>query len=196
MNRILQVVSQRPRHSAPPRNHLDRREFAWEASGWAGLFGGAAFLLMMVLLQPVVIGGGPMDVVRLISSIAMGERVVEPGGISALIFAAAILVHLPLSLIFARVVCVAVHPWPPGRAIMAGAAVGALLYALNFHAFGGIFPWMAPLRNGMTLFIHAAFGAIVAYLYKELLGPEKDWHGRYLFRTPERRRRRAELRRQ
>lgn len=136
----------------------------WEAGGWAGLIAGAAFLVIETAL-----GGGSADSVRRIASVALGGGVVPATApFSAIVFLAAAAVHIPLSLIYARVLAVLIDGMPPARALVAGALFGLGLYLVNYYAFSGIFPWFVAARGVTAIISHVAFGALAAGVYTRL----------------------------
>jgi hypothetical protein len=139
----------------------------WAAAGWAGIVAGAAFLLIQTTLTTLTNGSG--DVVRQIAGIALGQSVL-PGStpFTALVFVMAVAVHLPLSLVYARLLAVIVDGMPVGRAAEAGALFGVCLYVVNYYGFAYFFPWFALARGWVALSSHVAFGALAAAVYVEL----------------------------
>ena len=158
---------QRPdaRHkSAPPEPGLD-----WSASGWAGLAAGAAFILIQTFAGALFGGGGPGDAVRRIASVALGASVVPAGEpFTAIMFLAAAAVHIPLSLIYARVLGAIIDGLRPGLAVGAGALFGLVLYFANYYVFSGMFPWFVSARGPAALVSHLAFGMLAAGIYARL----------------------------
>ncbi|UPT74661.1 MAG: hypothetical protein M0D55_02745 [Elusimicrobiota bacterium] len=155
----------RPKTVIPParatREPVVKTGLDWSAAGWAGLVAGAVFLA----LQTALSGHG----FRLIASVALGGSVMaESAGFSAVVVLAAAAVHIPLSLIYARVIAIIVDGRPQGFAAAAGAVMGCALYGLNFYAFANFFPWVAAARGPGSLAAHAAFGAISGGLYARL----------------------------
>ena len=91
----------------------------WEASGWAGLAAGAAFILIQTFLGALFGGGGRTDAVRRLASIALGQSVMpsaEP--FTAIVFLAAAAVHIPLSLIYARALAALIDGMKTARGII------------------------------------------------------------------------------
>lgn len=142
----------------------------WAASGWAGMIAGAAFILLQAILLTLFAGGPNTDAIRLIASIALGESALPhpPTPFTALVFVAAMAIHLPLSLIYARLLAAIVHGMDLARSVAAGLVFGGALYALNYYAFTNVFPWFAVGRGGITLACHLAFGALAAAVYTSL----------------------------
>jgi hypothetical protein len=142
----------------------------WAAAGWAGLVAGLAFLLLQTTLTTLTGGAGDAtDAVRRIAGIALGETILPPTTpFTALVFVSAVAVHLPLSLIYARVLAIIVDKMSFRAAAVTGAAFGVVLYLINFYGFTFFFPWFAAARGWVTLFSHVAFGVLAASIYIEL----------------------------
>jgi hypothetical protein len=159
---------QRPPARAPRAPEI-RPGLDWAASGWAGLAAGAAFVLFQTFLGALLGGGDKTDAVRRIASIALGGAVMPPGEpFTVIVFLAAAAVHIPLSLIYARVLAAMIDGMRPARALGVGALFGAGLYLLNYHVFSGIFPWFVSARGAPALLSHLVFGLLAAGIYTRL----------------------------
>ncbi len=165
----------RPHHAHPRRAaweaHPDKRPegFDWSASGWAGLIAGGAFIVIQTSFTSLFNGDANVDAIRQIAAIALGKSVLPaPSPFTALVFMAAMGVHMIMSLIYARVLAAIVHGKPAERAILIGAGFGAILYVINFYAFTNVFPWFAVSRGWITLFSHIVFGVLAAGVYEWL----------------------------
>lgn len=145
------------------------KEFDWAASGWAGLAGGSILLLWETALAPLFLGLTPAAMARRVAAIALGEQVLALDAFSVLVAATAFFVHLPLSLVYARLLSALVHRMRARSALFFGAAFGAALYFVNFHGFTALFPWFEPLRGWSTLLGHMLYGASAAAVYEGLL---------------------------
>lgn len=157
------------KRAAAPRARLaipPSRDVNWAAAGWAGIIGGASFMLLEVFLNA---GGGHATPVRQIAAIALGASVIPPPTpFTALVFVAAMAIHLPLSLIYARVLALLINGLAPARAMEGGAVFGAALYGVNYYAFTALFPWFALTRGSIALACHVVFGVIAGGVYAEL----------------------------
>ena len=179
------VVVERPTGPAQPMPPADQPRMDWAAAGWGGFIGGLALIALQSLLLPLSTEGSVGDTTRMISGIALGVPIVPGGGHRALVVLGAVAIHLPLSLLYARLLCGIVHRWHPGAAVAGGAVFGALLYLVNYYGFTELFPWFAAARGWGTLLAHVAFGVVAAAVYKELIGPRRIWgHQRYMGREP------------
>ena len=141
----------------------------WAASGWAGLAAGAAFILLQTFMGALFGGGNSTDAVRRIASVALGGSVMPPGEpFTVIVFLAAAAVHIPLSLIYARVLAAMIDGMKPAPAMSAGALFGAALYVVNYYVFSGLFPWFVTARGPEALVAHLAFGTLAAAIYTRL----------------------------
>lgn len=159
---------QRPPVARPPAPVVDEG-LDWGASGWAGLTAGAAFILLQTFSVIVFGGGGGTEALRRLASIVLGRAVLDPNlPFTAVVFLAAALVHIQLSMIYARILAAMIHRRTVGRAVAIGALFGAGLYLLNYYVFSALFPWFVSARGPSALISHLAFGTIAAGLYKYL----------------------------
>lgn len=145
------------------------KEFDWAASGWAGLAGGAALMVWEMALAPLFLGISPAEMVRRVAAIALGEQVFRLDAFTTLVGLTAVIVHLPLSLIYARLLAGIVHRMRARAAVLFGGAFGVALYFANFYGFTALFPWFESLRGWPTLLGHALFGCVAAATYEGLL---------------------------
>lgn len=156
-------------HTRPPTivrrvRRPDAPDYDWAAAGWAGVVAGLTMILLETLLSALF--NGPDDPVRSIAAIALGDSVLPPlSPLTAIVFLAAMGVHLPLSLIYARALAVLSHGLRPAPAAAVGASFGAVLYALNYYALSTAFPWFAQARGWIALTAHLAFGVTAAVSY-------------------------------
>lgn len=164
---------QKPR----PRTHIfhdwTRKDtvkgFDWAASGWAGLAGGGALMVWEMALAPLLLGISPADMVRRVAAIALGQQVFELDAFTTLVGLTAVIVHLPLSLIYARLLSGIVHRMRTRPAVLFGAVFGVALYYVNFYGFTALFPWFESLRSWTTLLGHVLYGCVAAATYEGLL---------------------------
>lgn len=156
--------AQRPRPAV-----VEAAGFDWGASGWAGLGAGAAFILIQTFSGLVFGGGGATEATRRLASVALGEFVLSQGTpFTALVFFAAAAVHIPLSLVYARVLAAIIHGLDMAYALDVGAVFGAALYFVNYHLISGLFPWFVSARGAGALIAHLAFGLLTAWIYTSL----------------------------
>ncbi|MEO7366656.1 MAG: hypothetical protein ABIZ36_01785 [Gemmatimonadaceae bacterium] len=145
----------------------------WKAAVWAGLIGGAAFMMLEMIMVPLLGGGSPWGPPRLIAAIVMGKGVLPPPATFDIgIFMAAMAVHFPLSVIFTLILAWVVARFDKSKAVLIGVAFGLILYVVNFYGFTAMFPWFAMARNWITIFTHIMFGVIAVVAYKQLATPK------------------------
>lgn len=145
------------------------KEFDWAASGWAGLAGGGALLVWQLALAPLFLGISPAELVRRVAAIALGEQVFGLNAFTVMVGLTAVIIHLPLSLIYARLLSALVHNMRTRVAVLFGAVFGALLYVVNFYGFTALFPWFESVRGWPTFLGHMLYGCVAAATYEGLL---------------------------
>ncbi len=144
----------------------------WKAAIIAGIIAGAIFMMLEMMLVPLIGGGSPWGPPRMIAAIGMGKDVLPPpADFAAAPLMAAMLIHFPLSIVFAVILAFIVQRLGLGLAILIGAVFGLVLYFVNFYGFTAIFPWFAMARNAITIFTHIVFGAAAAWIYKAMARP-------------------------
>jgi hypothetical protein len=81
----------------------------WGAAVWAGLIGGIVFLLINMILTSLYLGS-PWVIFRLIASVVMGSSVLTtPATFNPAIFLVSLIVHIPLSIIYACIIAIILH---------------------------------------------------------------------------------------
>jgi uncharacterized membrane protein YagU involved in acid resistance len=144
----------------------------WRAAVWAGIISGLVFMMLEMILVPMVMGGSPWGPPRMIAAIVLGKEVLPPPDTFAPgILATAMVVHIPLSIVYALILAALIAGASRGTAIWVGAVFGLVLYLVNFYLFTAIFPWFAMARNWISVFSHIMFGLIAAWAYVALCRP-------------------------
>lgn len=82
--------------------------------------------------------------------------------------AAAMMVHFPLSILYAFILALALERLPLWPALMSGAVFGLAIYFVNLHGFTALFPWFADARGAGSLAGHIAYGLLLAFSCKKL----------------------------
>ena len=156
------------------RTSTNRPEIREGANVWAGLIAGlvagAAYLTAQMCFAATVYGGGGWEPLQRISAMLLGDDVVPPPSeISLTIAGIGLLIHLPLSAIYGRVIAAFVRFQSTAVAALRGGALGLLIFAVNFWLVAPIaFPWFVESRNALTAIDHALFGAVAAVCYVRL----------------------------
>jgi hypothetical protein len=130
--------------------------FQWFAALGAGLTAGAVFLIAP--------RGSPWSNLTFFSPTIMGRTLSDGGNPLILIWIG----HLILSIIYGLIISALIARLSYGRAFLAGAVIGLVLYGLNFAVVSML--WPAAKGGELTvLFTHIVFGLIAAGAYRGLL---------------------------
>jgi hypothetical protein len=144
----------------------------WSAAVWAGVIAGMIFLVLEMIMVPLFLGISPWAPPRMIAAILMGQGVLPPPATFSLgIFVVAMIVHFPLSILYAFILSPIIFRVATGPSLLVGAVFGLLLYLVNFFVFTAIFPWFAEARNWVSIFTHIVFGLVAAWSYKAKANP-------------------------
>jgi hypothetical protein len=104
---------------------------------------------------------------RLTAAIIMGHQVLPPPAtFDWSIMFVATLVHFALSIAYGLSLSVFISRLSTPLSLLAGAAFGLFLYAINMYGFTFVFPWFAAVRDWITAATHVVFGMVVAAVYK------------------------------
>jgi len=76
------------------------------------------------------------------------------------------LIHFALSIAYGLTLSAFISRLSTAAALLAGAAFGLALYAINMYAFTFFFPWFAAARDWITAATHVVFGVVVAAVYR------------------------------
>jgi hypothetical protein len=150
----------------------EHRAVDWPAAAVAGFGAGAILMVLDLFWSIVVTGSGPWAAPRMIAAIFMGPEVLQSPGFSLYVITVALIAHyafgivggLVLAAISARLRLDA----NLGGAVLTGAALGLVLYFVNFYAVASVFPWFVEVRGWSTLLINLIFGVSAAALYWKL----------------------------
>lgn len=143
----------------------------WGAAVWAGIIGGAVFMMAEMLMVWMFLGESPWAPPRMIAAMAMGREVLPPPADFAMApMMVAMVIHFMLSIVYGLVIGCIVGKLGMGKALLAGAAFGLLaIYMLNFHLVAPLlFPWFTQAQNWISVVAHVLFGMVVAGSYVAL----------------------------
>jgi hypothetical protein len=130
----------------------------------AGLAAGSAYLAAQMLFARAA-GGLGSEPLQRIAAILLGPAVLPPPAQwSATIVGMALLVHLPLSAVYGRLIGALVNQLD-GVAVpaLAGAVVGAVIYVVHrWFIAPMLFPWFEASRSAVTALDHVLFGVVAA----------------------------------
>ncbi len=153
------------------RQHL-RQLVDWRAAIIAGVVGGIVLFVLEMLFTKSAVGSA-LVFPRMLAAVILGPKTVEPStAFGPAGIAAALLVHLPLSIAFACLIAFVLHRWGLLVGVLGGAVLGLCLYWINFGTVFNLVPWFAPMKSAWTMWAHVLFGAICGGTY-ELLEVEK-----------------------
>lgn len=142
--------------------------FHFGAAIWAGLIAGVVFM-MVEMAMLMMMGQSPWGPPRMMGAIILGRDALPPPATFDMgIMAAAMGVHLPLSVLYGLVFAVFASRLTLWPAVAAGAVFGVVIYGVNFYAMTSFFLWFAEARGMGSLVGHALFGAVLAFSYKKL----------------------------
>ena len=145
----------------------------WKASIWSGIIAGFVMLFLEMIMNPVFLGNSMWGPSRMMGAILLGNEVVPPPGTFDLgVLIAALVVHFPLSVVFAIIIGVLVRKVNITIALLIGAAGGIIIYFINFYGFTALFPWFANARNWVQIVIHILFGITVVWPFKSIFKEE------------------------
>jgi hypothetical protein len=146
-----------------------RWKLDWSAVLWSGVIAGAVFMMVEMLMVQFVMGESMWGPPRMIAAIVLGKGVLPPPAtFDAGILAVAMMVHFPLSILFALILALIINRMGLGPAIAVGAIYGLVLYLVNFYGMTVFFPWFAMARNWVSIFTHVLFGAVAGWAYNGL----------------------------
>jgi hypothetical protein len=141
----------------------------WHAAIAAGMAAGILATVVQVSLWFILTDALPEIFyrdARLAAAIVMGPGALSPAGARAPVLLVATLLHFALSIVYGVIVSWLATRLGARASLLAGAAFGVALYALNMYGFTAIFPWFAASRDGITLAAHIAFGIVAAGAYR------------------------------
>jgi hypothetical protein len=131
----------------------------------AGLLAGLAYLALQSALAGGMAGDASLPL-RRICAILLGEDVLSDGGFGIELAGIGLLVHFAVSIVYGRLVDLAVRDAPLLQACVIGGAVGLAMYLLVFELVGRVaFPWFGNAPVGITAMDHFLFGVICGAAY-------------------------------
>lgn len=151
----------------------ERRTPDWPVAMVAG-FAAGAVLMMLDVLWSTIIADSPWRTSHMIAPLFIGRDAAETAGyrFSIPVVAVALAFHYVLGMVYGSVLAAIMAPLrldsTAAKAVATGAAFGVVLYLVNFHGLGRLFPWLAQLRGWATLAAHLVFGIVAAALYWKL----------------------------
>ena len=146
----------------------------WRSAVLAGIAAGVVATVFQISLWWVA--AEPLPAIffrdaRFTAAIVMGSQVLPPPAtFDGMIVLVATLVHFALSIAYGLILSTMISrrgaSYGLMRSVLAGAAFGLLLYAVNMYGFTFVFPWFGATRDWITAATHAAFGIVAAIVYR------------------------------
>jgi hypothetical protein len=142
----------------------------WRSAALAGIVAGVAATIAQIALWWAA--SEPLPAIlfrdaRLTAAILMGRSVLPPPAtFDAPVMLIATIVHFALSIAYGLALALFISRMSRAVALLAGAAFGASLYAINMYGFTVVFPWFVAARDWITVAAHIVFGMVAAVVYK------------------------------
>lgn len=142
----------------------------WKAGAWAGVIAGVVFMMLEMVHGLDVHGPEPVAPPHMIAAMVLGKDVLPPpqawAPFDTTVMMVAMVVHFALSIVYGLAGAWLVHRFDWTGALMIGAAFGLAIYVVNFYFIApAAFPWFTMARNGVSVFAHVMFGAVLGLAY-------------------------------
>ena len=159
---------------------LGSSRWKWRATDWtaaavSGFAAGAVLMVLDLIWSSVFNPDGPWRTSHMIAPIFTGAGGPTTTGyeFSLGVIAISLATHYVVGVLFGLVMAWILAQLgldaKPGRALVAGAILGAVLYLINFGILAGaLCPWLTELRGADTFAAHLVFGMVAAVLYCRL----------------------------
>src|ERR1700681_300640 len=152
------------------RKRNDMPSIHWRSAALAGIAAGVVATVAQIGLWWAASEPLPAMLfrdARLTAAIVIGRQVLPPPAtFDWSIMLVATLVHFALSIAYGLTLSVFISRLSTPLSLLAGAAFGLFLYAINMYGFTFVFPWFAATRDGITAATHVVFGVVAAAVYK------------------------------
>ena len=151
----------------------DMPSIHWRSAALAGIAAGVVATLVQIALWWAA--SEPLSAmlfrdVRLTAAIVIGRQVLPPPAtFDWSIMLVATLVDFSLSIAYGLTLSVLISRLSTPLSLLAGAAFGLFLYAINMYGFTFIYPWFAAARDWITATTHVVFGLVIVAIYKTWL---------------------------
>ena len=148
----------------------------WKAGAWAGVIAGLVVVMLEMGMVWIIQGQSPWGLPHMIAAMLLGKGVLPPPGTWApfdlKILMTAMMIHLPLSLVYGLIGAWLLHRFEGAVGVMIGAGFGLAIYVVNFYLVApALFPWFEMGRNWIGLFSHVVFGVVLGAAYIGLRRP-------------------------
>jgi hypothetical protein len=142
----------------------------WRAAVWAGVIGGAIFMMAEMLMVMVFMGQSPWAPPRMIAAMVLGKEVLPPpADFSMTIMMTAMMIHFMLSIVYGLIVGWIGHRLNSTSVLLIGGLFGLTIYFINFYLIAPVvFPWFTEAQNWVSLLAHLLFGLATGAAYAAL----------------------------
>ena len=136
----------------------------------AGVAAGIFATVVQIVLWAIFTDALPAIVYRdsrFAAAIVLGPGVLPPPAtFDAVIMSIAAVVHFALAIVYALLLARFIACLRMRASLLAGAAFGVGVYALNMYGFTLVFPWFVSSRDWITAVTHLVFGMVLAGVYR------------------------------
>jgi len=138
------------------------------AAAVASIVAALVFAMMEMVLVAVVMGQPWYGPLHMIAAIGMGKDGVlpPPASFEMGVAAIAMVIHVLMALFLGLVLSTILLAFRSSLAWIIGSTFGIALYFINFYGFTALFPWFAEARGWIGFVSHAAFGLVLALIYR------------------------------
>ena len=151
----------------------DMPSIHWRSAVLAGIAAGVVATLVQIILWWAASEPLPTMLfrdARLTAAIVIGRQALPPPAtFDWSIMLVATLVHFSLSIAYGLTLSVIISRLGTSLSLLAGAAFGLFLYAINMYGFTFLYPWFAAARDWITATTHVVFGLVIVAVYKAWL---------------------------
>jgi hypothetical protein len=148
------------------------------AAVYAGVAAGILATIVQIVLWAIFTDALPAILYRdsrFAAAIVLGRGVLPPpASFDERIMLVATLVHFALAIAYALTLAWLIANLRVRTSLLAGAAFGLGLYAVNMYGFTAVFPWFASSRDWITAVTHLVFGTVLAAVYRVAARARRD----------------------
>lgn len=142
----------------------------WSVAIYGGIAAGILGTLAQIALWSVFTDALPTILfrdARFTAAFVMGRAVLpRPASFDGPMMLVATLVHIALSIVYGVILSRLISRLRNYASLLAGAAFGLSLYAVNMSGFTTVFRWFEAARDWITAAAHLVFGVTAAGIYK------------------------------
>lgn len=140
------------------------------AAVYAGVGAGVVATVVQVVLWAIFTDALPAIFFRdsrFAAAIVLGRGVLPPpASFDGRMILIATMVHFALAIAYALMLAWFIAGLRTSASLLAGAAFGLGLYAVNMYGLTAVFPWFASSRDWITAVTHLVFGTVLAGVYR------------------------------